>query len=147
MGLTVADFEAKKYPEAFGKLILQRQTMERLSSEKAYLEERGGNRTFAASDSVFILIMYSPSVSSERSWLVASFSVHLPDPVEWVFRGKHLAGVDADGGTLYQWYGSSGSQFKYFPKLVDRLHGTDLFEVPRPAIQSLSARADHLFGV
>ncbi len=56
-----------------------------------------------------------------------------------------LVGLDAEGGALYEWYGLSGSQFKYFPKLASRLHGTGLFTLPKPAVESLRAKAAKMF--
>ncbi len=144
-GLTVADFEADKRPEKFGEVILARQHQERQASEKAYI---GGqpNRSFVSKDCVFISVLYSPAVKGERSWLVSTFPVHLPKPAVWVFEGEALVGRDADGAKLYEWYALSGSQFKYYPKLSSRLNGTGLFEVPKPTVETLRAKATRLFG-
>jgi hypothetical protein len=144
-GLTEADFEAHKYPEKFGKVILARQRQERKASELAYIAGQS-NKNFVSKDCVFISVLYSPAVKGERSWLVSTFPVQLPNPASWVFAGKALVGKDFDGENLYEWYALSGSQFKYYPKLSSRLNGTKLFEVPKPTVETLRAKASRLFG-
>jgi hypothetical protein len=144
-GLTTADFAAHKYPDKFGKVILTRQQQERQASELAYIASQP-SKTFVPKDCIFISVLYSQPVKGERSWLVSTFPVHLPTPATWVFAGKALVGKDADGANLYEWYALSGSQFKYYPKLSSRLNGTELFEVPKPTVETLRAKATRLFG-
>lgn len=146
-GLTEDMFRAGQRAADFGEIILMRQTQERQASEAAYLaEQAGANKWFVAPECVFISVLYSPVHTSERSWLISAFSVLLPQPVQWQFSGRALVGRDAEGGKLYEWYALSGSQFKYYPKLSSRLNGTDLFEVPRPTVENLRAKAARLFG-
>lgn len=147
MKLTEDDFREHRQPDAFGKVILRRQTIERESSEKAYINSNSGAaRSFVSAESVFISVLYSPSNKDQRGWLVSAFPVLLPDPKEWSFKGKALVGKDADGGVLYEWYALSGSQFKYYPKIGARANGTSLFDVPTPAIETLRAKVSRLFG-
>jgi hypothetical protein len=51
-----------------------------------------------------------------------------------------------DDSVLYEWYALSGSQFKYYPKISNRMNGTDLFGLPRPALENLRAKASRLFS-
>jgi hypothetical protein len=144
-GLSVAHFEAHRHPEKFGEVILLRQQQERQASEQVTLAGQP-NKRFVSKDSVFISVLYSPAVKGERSWLVSTFPVLLPKPASWVFAGKALVGRDADGERLYEWYALAGSQFKYHPKLSSRLHGTGLFELPKPTVETLRAKASRLSG-
>ena len=144
-GLSDADFAARKHPEKFGEVILTRQQLERQASEHAYIAGQG-HKNFVSKDCVFISILYSPEVKGERSWLISTFPMQLPEPSTWVFAGKALVGEDTDGARLYEWYARSGSQFKYYPKLNSRLNGTELFEVPKPTVETLRAKASRLFG-
>jgi hypothetical protein len=144
-GLTEADFTAHKHPKKFGEVILTRQQQERQASEFAYTAGQH-NKSFVSKDCVFISVLYSPEAKGERSWLISTFPVHLPEPVTWAFANKALVGKDADGANLYEWYALSGSQFKYYPKLISRLNGTELFEVPKPTVETLRAKAARLFG-
>jgi hypothetical protein len=146
-GLTEDHFRSHRHAAEFGKMILLRQQLERQSSELAYLAEGpGANKWFVPEECVFISVLYSPLHDGERSWLVSSFSVILPPPVQWEFSGRALVGRDSDGGKLYEWYALSGSQFKYYPRLSTRLNGTSLFKVPRPTVELLRAKAARLFG-
>jgi hypothetical protein len=144
-GLTESDFETHKHPEKFGEVILKRQQQERQASEQAYIAGHP-SKSFVPRDCIFISVLYSPEVKGERSWLVSTFPVLLPKPAAWVFAGKALVGKDADGANHYEWYALSGSQFKYYPKLSTRLNGTELFEVPKPTVETLRAKATRLFG-
>lgn len=144
-GLTESHFEAHKHPEQFGEVILLRQQQERQAGEKAYIAGHP-NKSFVSEDCVFISVLYSPAVKGERSWLVSAFPALLPKPASWVFAGKALVGKDAEGANLYEWYALSGSQFKYYPKLSSRLNGTELFVLPKPAVETLRAKAARLFS-
>ena len=145
--LSEDDFRGHKKAKEFGKVILLRQTSERQISEQKYLQASGSTtKFFIPQDCVYISVLYSPPINKERSWLVSSFPVLLPKPAEWCFLGSRLIGKDSDGGTLYEWYALSGSQFKYYPKLSSRLHGTGLFKVPSPAPEPLRAKVSRLFG-
>ena len=147
MGLTEDHFRDCQHAEEFGNAILRRQQLERQASEAAYLAELpAATKSFVSSECVFISALYSPAHNGERAWLVSAFSVLLPPPATWEIIGRALVGKDTDGKRLYEWYALSGSQFKYYPKLSSRLNGTSLFEVPKPAVESLRAKAARLFG-
>jgi hypothetical protein len=147
-GLTEADFREGRHPEKFGEVILKRQELDRIASENAYLaSSRNSSKTFISKDSVFISILYSPIERGERNWLISSFSIHLPTPNKWVSKGKRIVGYDENEEKIYEWYALGGSQFKYFPKISARLHGTDLFQLPKPANEPLRAKANRLFGI
>jgi hypothetical protein len=146
-GLTEVMFRDHQNAAAFGEVILQRQNTERVTSEKNYIKAAGpAARVFMPEQCVFISVLYSPMVNNERMWLVSTYPVLLPPPVEWAFRGNCIVGRDAAGGIVYEWYALSGSQFKYYPLLSARLHGTNLFEVPIPALESLRAKSARFFG-
>jgi hypothetical protein len=146
-GLSENDFREHRRAADFGEVILLRQQIDRKASEYSYLaQQAGANKWFVSNECIFISVLYSPIHNGERSFLVSSFSVLLPPPSQWVFSGRALVGKDADGGTLYEWYALSGSQFKYYPKLASRLNGTNLFTIPRPTVEPLRAKAARLFG-
>lgn len=148
-GLSEEIFRNGTRADEFGQAVLDRQKVERQTSQSSYLNSiPGGNKSFVESDCVYISLLYSPMVNGERSYLVSSFHAVLPAPESWSFKGKRLVGTDADGGVLYEWYGLSGGQLKYYPKIANRLHGTGLFTLAdyKPAIQTLRAKVTELFG-
>ena len=146
-GLTKDQFLAHERPEAFGEVILERQKVDRLLSQKNYLAKvPGEHKWFVDTDCVFISVLYSPMQKSEREYLISSFSTQLPKPKTWVFRKLSLVGLDASGGVLYEWYALSGSQLKYYPLISSRVHGTKLFTPSKPTVENLRAKAARLFG-
>ena len=75
------------------------------------------------------------------------FPLALPDPnqLQWVFPtyersgksyvGNHLKGDDTSG-SLFEWYGESGGQLKYYPLVADAIWESDLFKLePLPTDQ------------
>lgn len=147
-GLDEAMFRSSLRADEFGAAILDRQRIERETSQVTCIASiQGSNKTFVESDSVFISLLYSPMVNGERSYLISSFHAVLPSPESWQFKGRRLVGLDADGNPLYEWYGLSGGQLKYYPKISSRLHGTELFDLAayRPVFQTLRAKIHNMF--
>lgn len=149
MGLSEDHFRAHMYASRFGEAILKRQTDERAIAEAKIQKQRkhAALRVVDAKASVFLSVMYSPMDKNyQRDYLVSSYPIILPQPVRWEFRSKALVGFDSHGGVVYEWYALSGSQFKYYPLVSDRKFGSNLFQLPKPAQESLHQRAVRMFG-
>ena len=149
MGLTEDDFRTHKHASKFGEAILKRQSVERALAEAKISQQRkhSAHRVVDAAASVFLSVMYSPMDKEyQRDYLVSSYPIVLPKPVRWEFRSKALVGLDKHGGVLYEWYALSGSQFKYYPLISERTYGSDLFQLLKPAQESLHQRAVRMFG-
>jgi hypothetical protein len=133
----------------FGRTILERQKIERQVSQDTYLNSiAGANKFFVEADCVYISVLYSPMNRGERAYLVSSFNAVLPEPSVWSFKGRRLVGKDAQDQVLYEWYGLSGGQLKYYPKISSRLHGTELFTLAdyKPATETLRQKVSRMFG-
>lgn len=149
LGLTEDHFRAHKYPSEFGAAILQRQIDERTAAEAKIrkLRKNAAARVVDAKASVFLSVMYSPMDKDfQRDYLVSSYPIILPKPARWEFRSKALVGFDEHDDVLYEWYALGGSQFKYYPLLNDRTFGSTLFQLLKPAQESLHQRAVRMFG-
>jgi hypothetical protein len=149
MGLNEEHIREREHPSEFGAAILQRQADERRLAEAKIQKQRkhAAHRVVDAEASVFLSVMYSPmDKAHQRDYLVSSYSIILPPPARWEFRGKALVGFDEGEGVLYEWYALSGSQFKYYPMVRDRKHGSDLFQLLKPAQESLHQKAVRMFG-
>jgi hypothetical protein len=149
MGLNEDDFRAHQHPQQFGAAILQRQTHERDLAEAKIQKQRkhAALRVVDTEASVFLSVMYSPmDKDCQRDYLVSSYPIVLPEPARWEFRSKALVGFDADGGVLFEWYALSGSQFKYYPLLNQRKFGSQLFQLLKPAQESLHQKSVRMFG-
>lgn len=149
MGLTENDFRAHNHASKFGEAILQRQTDERAAAKKKFEKQSKHSALRIVDDkaSVFLSVMYSPMDKKyQRDYLVSSFPIILPTPARWEFRSKALVGLDEDNGVIYEWYALSGSQFKYYPLINQRTYGSDLFQLLKPAQESLHQKAVRMFG-
>lgn len=149
MGLSEVDFRTHKHPARFGAAILQRQVDERAAAEARIQKQRkhAASRVVDAHASVFLSVMYSPMDKDyQRAYLVSSYPIVLPAPERWEFRAKALMGLDEHGEVLYEWYALSGSQFKYYPLIDKRMHGSNLFQLLKPAQESLHQKAVRMFG-
>ncbi len=149
MGLTEDHFRGHEHASKFGTAILQRQSDERAVAEAKIQQQRkhAAHRVVDANSSVFLSVMYSPMDKHyQRDYLVSSYPIILPSPVRWEFRGKALVGFDKHDGVLYEWYAQSGSQFKYYPLITDRKYGSNLFQLLKPAQESLHQKTVRMFG-
>ena len=149
MGLGEDYFREHKYASKFGAAIMQRQFDERAAAESKIQKQRknAAIRVVDTSASVFLSVMYSPmDKDCQRDYLVSSYPIILPQPERWEFRSKALVGFDKHDGVLYEWYALSGSQFKYYPLISDRKHGSNLFQLLKPAQESLHQKSVRMFG-
>ena len=149
LGLSEDDFREHRYASKFGVAILRRQADERALAEGKIQKQRknAAQRLVDADASVFVSVMYSPmDKQHQRDYLISSYPIVLPEPARWGFRGKALVGYDEGGGVLYEWYALSGSQFKYYPLVSDRKYGSDLFQLLKPAQESLHQKSVRMFG-
>ena len=81
------------------------------------------------------------------------FPLSLPDPsdLDWYFTttGKgHLNGDDSSGGRVFEWYGESGGQLKYYPLGSEATWKSPAFtleQVPTEASRPLSEKAQAYF--
>jgi hypothetical protein len=149
IGLSEEDFRTHKHPAEFGVAILQRQVNERAAAEAKIQKQRkhAAARTVDPQASVFLSVMYSPmDKDGQRDYLISSYPIILPAPARWEFRSKALVGLDEHDEMLYEWYALSGSQFKYYPLIEKRKYGSKLFQLLRPAQESLHQKAVRMFG-
>lgn len=149
MGLSEDDFRDHKHAAKFGEAILKRQSIERALAEKKIQQQRkhSAHRVVDPGASVFLSVLYSPMDKEyQRDYLVSSYPIVLPESESWEFRSKALVGLDKHKSVVYEWYALSGSQFKYYPLLSERKYGSDLFQLLKPAQESLHQRAARMFG-
>jgi hypothetical protein len=101
---------------------------------KAASVERGGKIDLARSS--YLTLSWNKSGSYQLHW----FALRLPGPkrLKWYFpkvvrNGEkvvagHLSGDD-DSGTVFEWYGESGGQLKYYPLAETALWASDRFRL------------------
>lgn len=107
------------------------------------------------SDSCYLALMWNRS----GEYQLYQFPIKLPDPagITWYFPlvrrngilqpGNAVCGND-DSGRLFEWYGQSGGQLKYYPKVSDALWQSDVFRLeplPPDTRDGLIAKAESYY--
>lgn len=94
---------------------------------------------------------HDPMIDLNRSWYLAlqwdrrsgdyqlyQFAIQFPDPttMHWEVVGKRLIGWQ-DADKLFEWYGLSGGQLKYYPRVEKAIWSSDVFQLePLPPAES-----------
>lgn len=134
--ITTANY--KNEPDEVGKTVvsLVRQWHQAAASDR--------HSTLDLAQSSYLVLSWE----DQGQYQLHQFSLTLPNPEDlvWYFPTKkaegkdmtarHLNGDDADGGKVFEWYGESGGQLKYYPKAVSALWQSDVFRLePLPDIE------------
>lgn len=129
----------KQAPEDVGRALIELVTEWHLLASV----EQGGNVDL--SKSCYLTLSWN----KEGLYQLHQFSLALPDPDEltWLFPtynrsgqtmvANHLKGNDSQGG-LFDWYGESGGQLKYYP-----LVSNAIWKSPRFTLEPLPANRQH----
>jgi hypothetical protein len=95
-------------------------------------------------NSVHLVISYSDAITEPRLYQLHSFPLGFPDGISWKFSSrKCLRGYDPDypGEALFDWYGLSGGQLKYYPKACNAIYSSRIFTLLSPRILSITERS------
>jgi hypothetical protein len=101
------------------------------SWHKSVSIEEGGNIDINRS---FYLLMQWHQKSGD--YQLYQFPLKFPNPEElnWQVLGKRLIGKDKNSNKLFEWYGFSGGQLKYYPSVDDAQWVSEVFKLePLPA--------------
>ncbi|MBX3053053.1 MAG: hypothetical protein KF753_16340 [Caldilineaceae bacterium] len=108
-------------PDTVGKILIE--TVERWHTNVSL----GSGGTVDSTRSSFIVLQWE-----ERSgrYQLFQYTIDLPDPTSlaWKVKGRRLIGDDAKG-TLFEWYGLSGGQLKYYPLADDATWHSPVFSL------------------
>ena len=96
--------------------------------------ENGGDIDLEGS--CYLTLMWN----NRGQYQLSQFGIHLPDPTElhWYCpevtrRGVSTTGnricADDDNGTVFEWYGQSGGQLKYYPLINGAIWSSDVFRL------------------
>lgn len=83
-----------------------------------------------------------------QQWRLLWYPLDLLQPVglDWVRVGARISAVTKDGHRLWEWYGASGGQLKWYPKIADAKWDSGYFHLETPAPLKLRVKAADLFG-
>lgn len=138
------DFENKLHAHQIGTSVLQSIKSWHLEGKSIH-ERLFPGRTLDLDKSFYLCISYStPKVNGEREYQLHSFSLDFTTIVDWKYSSdKCLRGFDpiAPSEPLFDWYGLSGGQLKYYPRAIQSLHKSEVFTLLKPQGLSISEKA------
>jgi hypothetical protein len=143
-GITEADFKAKRRAQEIGSLILG--VVRRWHNDYKILFERENPTVeFDLTSSAFLTLSYKTRADGERSFQLHSFDLDFPEGISWQYATERcLRGFDPanEKEVLFDWYGLSGGQLKYYPRASLSRFATPPFElIAPPREMSLCERA------
>jgi len=83
--------------------------------------------TIDTSKSFFFVLQWE---EKRRNYQLFQYPIELPDPQQliWEVEGRRLIGRD-HSGILFEWYGLSGGQLKYYPLAQNAIWQSDVFSL------------------
>lgn len=147
-GITEADFTAGRHAEQIGKQVLA--TVESWDSNFAQeFNAVNPGKTFSLSESIYLTVSYNKAKSvRQRVYQIHSFQLHFPTNIQWKYSSARcLRGYDPDHPTeaLFDWYGLSGGQLKYYPRACTAKYASTCFSLIEPRVMSLEEKAGRYF--
>lgn len=118
-GLTQENYDTN--PELTGMKLIQ--VVERWHDNVSI--ENGGN--IDNNDSFYLVLQWE---RKSGRYQLFQFPINLPDPAQlkWQVDGRRLIGKD-EKGVLFEWYGLSGGQLKYYPLVENALWKSPIFQL------------------
>lgn len=145
--LTEAVFKEKLQANAFGDAVLK--TVHSWHLAAAESQRRTPGRELNIEESVYLTLSNGTRVKNgENIYQWHSFPMRFPNNVKWDFRSdKCLRGFDPDypAETLFDWYGLSGGQLKYYPRAANALFRSEQFSLKAPPPLLLLKKAANYF--
>jgi hypothetical protein len=147
-GCTEREFNRKEHPGLIGNTVLDVVRNWHFEGKRAF-ELFGGNRILDLQNSRYLCVSYSAEINpSDRLYQMHSFALDYPKDIEWEYTSDRcLRGYDPQHPceTLFDWYGSSGGQLKYYPRGRTALYKSEIFTMLQPPILSLTDKAMQYF--
>lgn len=144
-GIREADFTNMKQADIMGETVLQ--VVDDWHKEaKAKYELTNHNKKLDLGKSVYITVSYSkPIPGTGRHYQVHSFNLKFPKNIIWKYISPRcLRGYDPqyENEAVFDWYGLSGGQLKYYPRAKDSLFKTRPFVLLKPENVSILEKAE-----
>ena len=81
------------------------------------------------------------------TWRILWFPLDLLQPVNltWDYSGARIFGKTAEGHTLWEWYGRSGGQLKWYPLIADAVWDSGYFELEPAVAGTLVEKAQQMY--
>lgn len=117
-------------PDEVGKVLIE--TVERWHTDVSL----GGGGMIDTSRSSFVVLQWD---EKSGQYQLFQYPIDLPDPasLSWSVKGRRLIGSDSTG-ILFEWYGLSGGQLKYYPLVENASWNSQVFQ-----LETLSENHDY----
>jgi hypothetical protein len=142
-GLSEKDFKSKKYPKRFGDTVIE--TVHQWHADATEKYTLGTQHKLILDQSVYLTLSYGKHPEYEgRVFQWHSFPLEFPSGIVWKFRSsKSLMGFDPEfqDEIIFDWYGLSGGQLKYYPRAANALFSSALFQLEDAPKVSLLTKA------
>ena len=148
-GHTEREFNQMQHPKALGDCVLA--SVRNWHKEgKVRYERLNPGKTLNLDNSRYVCVSYSDELDpNERMWQIHSFDLDYQTGIEWKYKSDRcLTGYDPAHPTeaLFDWYGSSGGQLKYYPRATAALYSSSVFKLlPPPERITLTDKAKVYF--
>lgn len=134
-GYSERHFQEQKHASDIGECVLH--TVQSWHEEgKITFELSHPGKTLDIDHSKYLCVSYSDSkIPSDRLYQVHSFSLKFPAGIIWKYTSdRRLRGFDPRHPTeaLFDWYGSSGGQLKYYPRAIYAENSSPAFYLLSP---------------
>lgn len=134
LGFTEANFRAYERPKEVGECVLR--TINKWHYEgKKLFEDENPTKQLDLHSSIYLCVTYRKQKNKEaRKYQIHSFPLQFEKVGRWAYSGRALRGYDANYPTqvIFDWYGLSGGQLKFYPRAVDALYSSPVFELETP---------------
>lgn len=142
-GLTRNDFAGRRRAGEIGPRVLELVENWHREGGAAFRAANPG-WTFDLGSSVHLVASYALGPGHQERFQVHSFPLAFGAVDRWEFSSSRcLRGFDAQepAAPLVDWYGLSGGQLKYYPRVADCLYHSPMFELLRPPAENNLDRA------
>ncbi|MDR0462714.1 MAG: hypothetical protein LBG64_00635 [Pseudomonadales bacterium] len=155
VNLVEDDFRAMRNPELFGTTVLNTVAGWHTNTKNEFEANNRGN-SLNLEESIYLTVSYSELIdNAPRVYQIHSFPLSFPEGIRWQFISeKCLRGYDPEfpEEALFDWYGFSGGQLKYYPKASNAIFSSSQFTLNNPPQHTILSRireywpdrADHL---
>ena len=152
-GLNERDFREQRYAEDIGKTVIS--TVEKWHTEgKAEFEgrkafqQRNPPANLDLDKSCYFCLSYSKVENPDkRQYQIHSFPLKYPSDIVWRYKSEsclsgYVKELDGSETRVIDWYGLSGGQLKYYPRVTAATYSTNPFTLYKPiTLEDLRIRA------
>jgi hypothetical protein len=147
-GYTEREFSNMIYPDEIGNSVIS--TVKSWHNDgKSIFEKLNSGNLLDLDNSKYLCVSYSDEVfPKDRKYQIHAFALDYPDNISWRYKSNRcLSGYDSryPDEAIFDWYGSSGGQLKYYPRGSSAIYKSEVFLMLNPPTISLTDKARQYF--